>query len=626
MAESDKLALYRLWRPQTFSDVVAQEQIVYPLRQSVINGNFSHAILFSGTRGTGKTSLAKIFSKAINCLNPDHGDPCNTCDICKAANDGSLMDISEIDAASHNSVDHMRRLTDEVVFTPLRARFKVYIIDEVHMLSTGAFNALLKTLEEPPSHAVFVMATTEPHRIPATIISRCQHFKFRRIPNEEIIGRIDQIAKSVQLDIDAGALEMIAILSGGALRDAISLLDQTRQLTKSPITRDDVLTLAGLVPDRFLSETAEAILFQRPEVLLVNVQELVMSGRDLTRFVTDLGAYFRNLLVASVSHTPEKLIQLRGEDIQHMASIAKQTRTITLIDLIAGLAQLLVSMRLSPDLRTTLEIGLIDLMNRFGAGSVESALSGATIARQGGSAMSDSLNGKKLEKTIHTDDKPIEEIPVASESIEDSLHDNNLAIDSPADGFMIGRPEEQNTHGQGDHLEDSLVDERPPLSAEPEMMEQCEEPPLEEIIASETVDSDSQSDLNDVSSSEIIQTAHGDKRVLDVWREVLDDLQKECRMDIALCARPARVCMNGDTFEIRFDPNLKGQHSCLSEADNSQLIHKILSNRIGRKADWTVVLDTEQAQPGETAEWAWLKNAREKALIEEIPSPSEDEN
>ncbi|NMB29026.1 MAG: DNA polymerase III subunit gamma/tau, partial [Clostridiaceae bacterium] len=366
MSETDQLALYRLWRPQNFSEVVAQEQIVYPLRQSVINGNFSHALLFSGTRGTGKTSLAKIFAKAINCLNPDHGDPCNACEICLAANDGSLMDISEIDAASHNSVDHMRRLTDEVAFTPLKARFKVYIIDEVHMLSVGAFNALLKTLEEPPSHAVFVMATTEPHRIPATIISRCQHFKFRRIPNDEIIERIRLIAKSIDLAVDESAFEMMATLSGGALRDAIGLLDQTRQLETTPITRDDVLTLAGLVPDRFLSETAEAILFKKPDVLLVNIQELVMSGRDLTRFVTDLGAYFRNLLVTSVSNKPEQLIQLRGEDIERMTSIAQQTKTSVLTELIAGLSQLLVSMRLSPDLRTTLEIGLIDLLTRFG--------------------------------------------------------------------------------------------------------------------------------------------------------------------------------------------------------------------------------------------------------------------
>ena len=185
------------------------------------------------------------------------------------------------------------------------------------MLSVSAF-ALLKRLKN--RRRVFVMATTEPHRIPATIISRCQHFKFRRIPNDEIIERIRLIAKSIDLDVDDGAFEMIAMLSGGALRDAISLLDQTRQLKTAPVTRDDVLTLAGLVPDRFLSETAEAILFKKPEILLINIQELVMSGRDLTRFVTDLGAYFRNLLVASVSKRPEQLIQLRGEDIERMKS------------------------------------------------------------------------------------------------------------------------------------------------------------------------------------------------------------------------------------------------------------------------------------------------------------------
>ncbi|MCK9177266.1 MAG: DNA polymerase III subunit gamma/tau, partial [Clostridiales bacterium] len=357
MSSSDRLALYRLWRPQTFSEMVAQEQVVFPLRQSVINGSFSHALLFSGTRGTGKTSLAKIFAKAINCLNPKDGDPCNECEVCKAANDGSLMDVYEIDAASHNSVDHIRRLTDEIVFTPVSARYKVYIIDEVHMLSQGAFNALLKTLEEPPSHAVFIMATTEPHRIPATIVSRSQHFQFRRIPNDEIVKRMRNIADSIDLAIDDDALDVIALLSNGALRDSISLLDQTRQLSVSPISRDAVLTLAGRVPDEFLSETAKAIIHHDPETLLSNIQELVMSGRDLARFVTDLGGYFRNLLVSRVSNEPETLIQMRHEDVALLKEIAGDTSSKELTALIAGLAELQVSLRFSPDIRTSLEIG-----------------------------------------------------------------------------------------------------------------------------------------------------------------------------------------------------------------------------------------------------------------------------
>ncbi len=584
MSETDQLALYRLWRPQTFSEVVAQEQIVYPLRQSVINGNFSHALLFSGTRGTGKTSLAKIFAKAINCLNPECGDPCNECEICLAANDGSLMDISEIDAASHNSVDHMRRLTDEVAFTPLKARFKVYIIDEVHMLSVGAFNALLKTLEEPPSHAVFVMATTEPHRIPATIISRCQHFKFRRIPNDEIIERVRLIAKSIDLAVDESAFEMIATLSAGALRDAIGLLDQTRQLETTPITRDDVLTLAGLVPDRFLSETAEAILFKKPDVLLVNIQELVMSGRDLTRFVTDLGAYFRNLLVASVSKKPEQLIQLRGEDIERMASIAKQTETTVLTELIAGLSQLLVSMRLSPDLRTTLEIGLIGLLTRFGN---EIDIKIADRSR-------DCRIQKASEDAQKTDSPQAKPIP-ATEKPSGTVVETNV----DAEPHQSGEPV----------VEDSTRTESKIVS----------ENDLQPAEKKKDVNPSSESD---VQSSDTILTAMGEMPVLDIWRAVLDDLQRERRMDIALCARPARVKTDGKKIALHFDACLKGQHSLLSQIDNTRMVQQLISNHVGYKVELRIILDKmHDSMEGNSAEWGWLKQAREQALIEDIPSP-----
>lgn len=648
MAETDQLALYRLWRPQTFSEVVAQEQIVYPLRQSVINGNFSHALLFSGTRGTGKTSLAKIFSKAINCLNPDRGDPCNECEICKAANDGSLMDISEIDAASHNSVDHMRRLTDEIVFTPLRARFKVYIIDEVHMLSVGAFNALLKTLEEPPSHAVFVMATTEPHRIPATIISRCQHFKFRRIPNDEIIERIRFIAKSIDLDVDDGAFEMIAMLSGGALRDAISLLDQTRQLKTAPVTRDDVLTLAGLVPDRFLSETAEAILFKRPEVLLINIQELVMSGRDLTRFVTDLGAYFRNLLVASVSKRPEQLIQLRGEDIDRMKVIARQTKTSVLTELIAGLSQLLVSMRLSPDLRTTLEIGLIDLLARFGVESgVEEAVSPRIQqkkdilppAREVDNVKTEpelepepqSVPEPEIEKSMETDTETAEDkalrdtdVPSVKEPSRDELPSiPEEDADMIADENAVEKPLKEESLSMPGKDADTIADEndvKKPLQEEPSSSQEEDSSPTEE-----NDDATTQDESSEQPSSDTMMTVKGEMPVLDVWRAVLDDLQRERRMDIALCARPARVHIDGDTFAIHFDAHLRGQHSCLSHADNARLVQQLLSQHAGEKVELRVVLDENHDRlVGDSAEWDWLKQAREKALIEEIPSPRGD--
>ncbi|MDD4324188.1 MAG: DNA polymerase III subunit gamma/tau [Eubacteriales bacterium] len=363
------MALYRQWRPQNFRDVVAQIQVVYPLQQSVRNGRFAHAFLFSGTRGTGKTSVAKIFAKAINCLNPDDGNPCNECEICLAANNGSLMDIQEIDAASNNGVDDVRRLTSEIIFTPVLADYKVYIIDEAHMLSQQAFNALLKTLEEPPAHAVFILATTEPHRIPATILSRCQHYEFRRINQEDIVKRLRIIADELSLSISDDALAVIAQLANGGMRDAISLLDQVRQIS-GDISRDEVLQMAGRVPDQFLHTVAAAILHYDPDVLLHSIQELVMSGRDLTRFLLDLSAYMRNLLIAKVSRNPAELIQMTSAGLAQLSELAAQSSTEVISESIASLARLSSDLRFSPDIRTSMEIGLLALATRLGNGNI----------------------------------------------------------------------------------------------------------------------------------------------------------------------------------------------------------------------------------------------------------------
>ncbi|HZJ91197.1 MAG TPA: DNA polymerase III subunit gamma/tau [Oscillospiraceae bacterium] len=367
MSTSEKLALYRQWRPQNFRDVVAQEQVVYPLLQSVRNGRFAHAFLFSGTRGTGKTSVAKIFAKAVNCLNPDDGNPCNECEICVAANNGSLMDIQEIDAASNNGVDDVRRLTSEIIFSPVLARYKVYIIDEAHMLSQQAFNALLKTLEEPPAHAVFILATTEPHRIPATIMSRCQHYEFRRIKQSDIVRRLRLISDELGLSITDDALSVIAQLANGGMRDAISLLDQLHQMP-GEIGRDDVLQMAGRVPDQFLHSVAAAILDYDADTLLSSIQELVMSGRDLTRFLLDLSAYMRNLLIVKVSRDPAELIQMTSGGLTRLSELADCFSTELISDGIASLARLNSELRFSPDIRTSLEIGLLALASRLGGG------------------------------------------------------------------------------------------------------------------------------------------------------------------------------------------------------------------------------------------------------------------
>ena len=374
------LALYREWRPKTFDEVVEQKQAVYALRQSVISGQIAHAYLFSGTRGTGKTTMAKIFSRAINCLQPQSGNPCNQCAICRAMLDGNLMDVLEMDAASNNSVDNIRRICDEVVFMPSQARYKVYIIDEVHMLSTGAFNALLKTLEEPPAHAVFILATTEPHRIPATILSRCQRYDFRRIPVESMAARLAEIAAADQIQISGEALQTIAILADGALRDAISLLDQARAGFPGIIGRDDVLSLAGVVRDEFLHQVASALIAGQIPILLTLVEQLVMSGRDLARFVTDLAQHFRNILVCQVSADPQLLIRATSTSLADMRQLAALVDSARLVALIRGLSALLSDLRWAADGRTALEIGLIRLTGPLESSGSPPAQAAGTVA------------------------------------------------------------------------------------------------------------------------------------------------------------------------------------------------------------------------------------------------------
>jgi len=307
------LALYRKWRPLVFEDVVEQEHVVKTLKNSVVTDHIAHAYLFCGTRGTGKTTMAKIFSRAINCLNPKDGDPCNQCDICKGILSGSIMDVIEIDAASNNSVDNVREIRDEVIYSPSQARFKVYIIDEVHMLSTGAFNALLKTLEEPPSHVVFILATTEPHKLPATILSRCQRYDFRRIPADSIVKRLETIASSSGVVLDPEASKLIAKLSDGALRDAISILDQCISQGDKNISYEHTLKVVGIVNDTFIFEFVEAIRDRNISRILNLIDELIMAGKDISKFLSDLIFYYRNLLVCKLTDKPDEVIDVTND-------------------------------------------------------------------------------------------------------------------------------------------------------------------------------------------------------------------------------------------------------------------------------------------------------------------------
>jgi len=363
--DQNHVVLYRRFRPVTFDEIVEQKAPVTALKQAVISKKIGHAYLFCGQRGTGKTTIAKVFSRAINCENPINGNPCNQCATCKGIIDGSLLDVIEMDAASNSGVDSIRKICDEANFAPSKAPHKVYIIDEVHMLSDGAFNALLKTLEEPPSHVVFLFATTESHKIPATILSRCQRYDFKRIPLDSIVSRLRYICDQEKIDMDTDALRLIASLSDGALRDSISLLEQTAgSVTGRTITEQDVENIAGTVDTTFLFRMANALIDGQIKELFELSAKLTESGRDRIRFTLDLAQYFRELLVIRTVPDPKALLNYSNETIKAMYQTANKVSADTIIGYISYLSKMVSDLKWSPSIQTSFETGLIRLCGR----------------------------------------------------------------------------------------------------------------------------------------------------------------------------------------------------------------------------------------------------------------------
>lgn len=325
-------ALYRKWRPHVFSDVAGQPHITTTLQNSVLTGRISHAYLFTGSRGTGKTSCAKILAKAVNCLDPKDGNPCNECEICKGIDSGAILDVTEIDAASNNGVDNIRDLREETSFTPSVAKYRVYIIDEVHMLSAGAFNALLKTLEEPPEYIIFVLATTEVHKLPATILSRCQRFDFRRIPANDIADRLMFVAKEEKIELSFEAAMLIARIADGSLRDALSVLDQCASLTDE-VTVSIVSEVAGLLGKDYLFELSAAINDSDAAKALNIIDMLHNSSCDMERLLSELVNHFRNIMIAKTVKNPETLIVCTPEELVKLKDEARKFTYASLLSI-----------------------------------------------------------------------------------------------------------------------------------------------------------------------------------------------------------------------------------------------------------------------------------------------------
>lgn len=355
------VALYRKWRPDHFDEVKGQEAIVRTLRNQILYDRIGHAYLFCGTRGTGKTSIAKLFAKAVNCQNPQNGNPCNLCESCKSINSQSSFDVLEIDAASNNGVDHIREIREQVQYPPVHGKYKIYIIDEVHMLSSGAFNALLKTLEEPPSYVIFILATTEKHKIPVTILSRCQKYDFKRISVDTISNHLEDLMEKEQIPVEQKALRYIARAADGSMRDALSLLDQCISFyLGETLTYENVLEVLGTVDNTIFGRLMHSILKEDTTGVLHIIDEIINQGRELSQFLSDFLWYLRNLLLLQDDSGAESL-DMSDESIEALRKDAASVDSSALLRFIRVLSELSGQLRVSSQKRVLLEIGFIKL-------------------------------------------------------------------------------------------------------------------------------------------------------------------------------------------------------------------------------------------------------------------------
>lgn len=536
------IALYRKWRPLVFQDVVEQEHVVQTLKNSVKTGRIAHAYLFCGTRGTGKTTMAHILSRAINCLNPKDGDPCNKCEICTSILSGTLLDVVEIDAASNNSVDNVREIRDEVVYAPSRAKYKVYIIDEVHMLSTGAFNALLKTLEEPPQHVVFILATTEPHKLPATILSRCQRFDFRRITLDSIMKRLMVIAEDNNLVLHKDAARLIARLSDGALRDAISLLDQCISIGNKEINYSLVMSVVGIAADTFISDIIDCIIDKNVEKLLASLDNLVQEGLDISRFVSDLISYYRNILICSVSDNPEDIVETYPEALEKLKKQSNNYSVNEISAIIKELSSLEGRLKWANNPRIMLEVSLIKICRgldyTYGSESTFSNMPNENL-QSGSNDKSDVLL-----RRISELEKKVEELSV-------KLRSEKLPYD------------QHDTHGMQGNTPEKTV-------------------PLKSNGNNSNKKPASKANDKEVNDKEILNSGHGSgtsENISEMWSRIIKELFSLGRVMLYTHLLDTKaVKLDSNTIGIVFPQDKSSLKDVVNTQENLQVIRGLLSN------------------------------------------------
>lgn len=431
-------ALYREWRPRTFYDVVGQEHITTTLKNQILNNRIAHAYLFCGTRGTGKTSTAKVFAKALNCLNLKDGEPCNECEMCTKINEGLAIDVTELDAASNNGVDKIRDIIDDVKYPPQEARYKVYIMDEVHMLSAGAVNAFLKTLEEPPNNVIFILATTDPQKLPITILSRCQRFDFKRINNSDITARLRKIVNDQNVLADERSLNLIARVSDGAMRDSLSILDQAISMGNGNVDYNTVVGMLGLVTNDHLFNLVNAVIQKSVEKSIEIIEDVIYSGKDIYLFIKDLIAHYRNLLMVKVTNNPEEVLDMSEENIALIKEQGARLRAEEIMRCIRILQEAENNAKLSKQARLYCELAVIKMckieydtsnevmltrLNKLEEslrnGSIKVSTESKEVAQISSSKPTNTISNNKIVKEIYSNGENSSENPDSKITIND---------------------------------------------------------------------------------------------------------------------------------------------------------------------------------------------------------------
>ncbi|MBI5116497.1 DNA polymerase III subunit gamma/tau [Candidatus Poribacteria bacterium] len=559
------IVLARKWRPKAFKDVVGQEHITTTLLNSMRSSRTAHAYLFVGPRGIGKTSTARIFAKALNCPESSDGEPCGECAACREIAEARSIDVIEIDGASNNSVEDVRMLRENVRIAPAYLRFKVYIIDEVHMLSTAAFNAFLKTLEEPPAHVKFIMATTEAHKIPMTVLSRCQRFDFRRITSRRIFARLKEITTAETIRIDDRALFAIARAAEGSMRDALSILDQLVSFSEAEITLSDVYAMLGTVGIEVYQQVAVAICEGDTFFLLKTVNDIVERGKDLAQFLKDLTLYFRNLLVASLGGGVE-LIDLPEEDFSALKDVAGRFKPADLIRIVQDLSELETRFRQVPSTRVALETLLMRMAHVGAEISIDNLLSKLT-------ALEKKLKGSFASKTAVSENKqeeaaPPDSAPPAAES--------SIVAPSPPTSVKEPPSRYKTARGhKGDHKEE------PPESAAPKG-----DPPRQNLPEEPETEPEEES---------APPPAEDDKPQLTLWRQLLDEVREQSMSTYSFLSSGRFCGVENEQVIICFDAKSRYNKTHLERKEIKMLLEEILKTIVGAPLKIKLILESDEA-------------------------------